>query len=169
MTDLPVWLLDVDDVINASKPGWGAAPWSARVQDSTGMEWRVRWAPALLNRVRALQRTGTVEIVWCTTWCPEARRLEQLWGLPELRCAWTNDRFGAEAVEAKQAAALDVVRAGRRLVWTDDDAIPTSGELVDELEAAGALLIRPAKNRGLQPADMDAIEAFVGADRTALA
>jgi hypothetical protein len=62
-----------------------------------------------------------------------------------------------------------VVRGGRRLVWTDDDAIPIGGEFVDELGAAGALLIRPAKNRGLQPADMDAIEAFVGADRTALA
>jgi hypothetical protein len=168
MSDLPVWLLDVDDVVNASRPCWGTAPYTARVQDAFGMEWKLRWAPKLLERIRVLQRSGTVEIVWCTTWCPEARQLERLWGLPELQCAWTAPKFGFDAVEAKQAAALETVRAGRRLIWTDDDAIPTVGELVDELEAAGALLIRPKKNRGLQPDDMDAIEAFIGAAKEAL-
>lgn len=45
----PVWLLDVDGVINANRPGWGAPPRSSRVwSDTDRMSYLIRWAPALL-------------------------------------------------------------------------------------------------------------------------
>ncbi|PPK93489.1 hypothetical protein CLV92_110117 [Kineococcus xinjiangensis] len=40
-----VWLLDVDGVLNASRPGWSAPP-RIRSAYSGGFEYRIRWAPA---------------------------------------------------------------------------------------------------------------------------
>jgi len=160
----PVWLLDVDGVINTTKPGWGAAPsrslvWSAA--DNTS--YLLRWAPLLVDRIRGLVLTGKVEIRWCTTWCPEAERLEQLWHLPQLDRALEADPMprGAECWPLKRAAAGDVLAEGRRLIWTDDEALPPPGPERDELTAEGrGLLIAPRATRGLQPADLDLIEKF---------
>lgn len=160
-TDRPVWLLDVDGVLNANRPGWGAAPQSAMAYaDTTG--WRIRWAPKLLARIRALHASGTVEIRWATTWCPWAGQLERLFRLPDLGRAFTDPLFGDAASLAKRAAAFAVLEGGRPLIWTDDDEVPTGGALHRKLTGAGpALLIRPDARRGLQPDDMDAVELFV--------
>ncbi|GAB7036225.1 MULTISPECIES: hypothetical protein [Catenuloplanes] len=55
-------------------------------------------------------------------------------------------------------------QTGRRLIWTDDEALPPPGAARDALTADGrAMLVAPDSRRGLQPADLDAIEAFAGA------
>lgn len=162
MTDLPpVWLLDVDGVINVTRPRWGTAPHSGTAY-ADGYAYRMRWAPALIDRIRRLHGTGLVEVRWCTTWCAFADELERLWRLPRLERAFTDPLNGHEAVEAKQAAARMVLADGRRLVWTDDQVVPTPGtRLYDELTADGrALLIRPSARRGLRSADLEAIEEF---------
>lgn len=158
----PVWLLDVDGVVNAHKPGWGGPPrkrgcWSA----SDAYEYTMRWAPPLVDRIRALHKAGVVEVRWCTTWCPDAEALERLWSLPTFVRAFTEHVKGEEASVLKVAAARQVLASGRRLVWTDDVEVPLWGELHDELIASGrALLIRPKASTGLQPEHMDRIEAF---------
>jgi hypothetical protein len=163
-TEPPIWLLDVDGVINANKPGWSAAPRRFDVTDKWGMTWPLRWAPALIQRIARIHAEGRAEVVWCTTWCPSAQLLEQLWHLPELRRSWTDDLHGYAAVEAKRAAARAVLADGRRLIWTDDDAFPKRGPLVDELTADGrALLIKPDQRRGLQRTDLDDIDVFAPA------
>jgi hypothetical protein len=157
----PVWLLDVDDVVNADDPGWGAAPFHATVfspRDRKG--YRVRWAPELLDRIRRVQRAA-VEVVWCSTWCNEAELLEDLWGLPRLRRAFDcppPESFAARW-DLKVSAAVRELEAGRRVIWTDND-LPKFGPGRERFEAAGVLLIAPRPDRGLQPGDMDAIEAF---------
>ena len=157
----PVWLLDVDGVLNAARPGWGAAPRSGTAF-SDGLLFRVRWAPRLVTRIRRLHDSGLLEICWCSTWCSDADQIERLLGLPRLGRAWQHPIGAAAAPAAKLAAARAVLDRGRRLIWTDDDAIPASGPLRDELTATGrALLIAPFPNRGLQPAQLDAIEAFL--------
>lgn len=153
------WLLDVDGVINAARPGWGAAPRRGHAY-AIGREWRIRWAPALATRIREIHAAGVVEVVWATTWCPDADQIERLLRLPPLRRAWTDHRHGPAARDAKFAAALTELEAGRRLVWTDDEAIPTDPDRLAQLD--GALLIAPEPGRGLQPADVDAIVAFSG-------
>lgn len=166
MTLPPVLLLDVDGVVNAMQPGWGGTPrkagaWSA----SDSYEYTIRWAPALVDRIRDLHKAGTVEVRWCTTWCADADVLERLWRLPPLERAFTDPIKGRAASMAKLAAARQVLDDGRRLIWTDDVEVPTSGDLFDELTKSGrALLIRPSGRRGLQPDDLDAIEAFAKAD-----
>ncbi|WP_196454402.1 hypothetical protein [Planomonospora sp. ID82291] len=157
----PVWLLDVDGVINASRPGWGGPPRSGTAY-SGGDAYRIRWAPALLDRIRALHRAGGVEIRWCSTWCADADQMERLFGLPRLARAWSEHLSATAAATAKLTAARDVLAQGRRLIWTDDVEVPAGGPVHDELTAGGrALLIAPSPGRGLQPEHMDAIEAFV--------
>ncbi|QKW15475.1 hypothetical protein [Verrucosispora sp. NA02020] len=155
----PILLLDVDGVINASRPGWGGAPRTGYAY-AQGSEWKMRWAPALVTRIRDLHKAGTVEVRWCTTWCAYADQLERLWALPPLGRAFAEDINGHAAAVAKLAAARQVLAESRRLNWTDDTEVPLSGEVHDELVAAGALLIRPKGSTGLQPEHLDAIEEF---------
>jgi hypothetical protein len=153
----PVWLLDVDGVINVKRPGWGAAPFHGQAH-ALGVVWRLRWAPALTARIRRLHRDGVLEVRWCSTWCAWPAEIERVLRMPGLDRA-----FGdvPDASVAKLAAARAVLLGGRRLVWTDDDEVPEPGPLHDELTAGGrALLIRPDPRRGLTPEDLDAIEAF---------
>ncbi|MEH1011707.1 hypothetical protein V6U90_01065 [Micromonospora sp. CPCC 206060] len=162
--DLPVWLLDVDGVVNAARPGWDGPPRSGVAwSDTDRYEYRLRWAPALVERIRALHRSGLLEVRWCSTWCPDATALERLWQLPPLDRALTASPVppGAHSWPLKLAAAHQVLATGRRLVWTDDDAIPTAEPVLDAAVNAGrALLIRPSPRRGLQPEDLAAVETF---------
>ncbi|WP_432829994.1 hypothetical protein [Dactylosporangium sp. CA-092794] len=158
--DPPVWLLDVDGVINVKRPGWHAAPFSGRAHDAD-LEYRLRWAPRLTARIGALHRAGVAEVRWCTTWCAYADQLERLFRLPRLERAWTEDLTGDETPAVKLAAARAVLSAGRRLVWTDDAEVPQPGPARDDLVAGGrALLIRPDARSGLTPAHLAAIETF---------
>lgn len=127
IADQPVWLLDVDGVINANRPGWGAPPRRESVWSPTDRQsYLLRWAPALIDRIRDLHARGAVEVRWCTTWCHEASILENLWRLPVLARAITVSPMprGSDCWPHKIAAAQAVLDAGRRLIWTDDEAIP---------------------------------------------
>lgn len=160
----PVWLLDVDGVVNVARPGWGGPPRRSLVwADSEAVGYQVRWAPPLTDRIRALHHAGVVEVRWCTTWCPEAGKLERLWRLPPLVRSLDADPMprGSGCWPLKLAAARAVLAAGRRLVWTDDEALPATGPDRDTLTADGrVLLIAPRPSRGLQPPDLDRIAAF---------
>ncbi|MFB9693893.1 hypothetical protein ACFFRK_12665, partial [Amorphoplanes digitatis] len=152
-------------VLNTVRPGWGGPPKRALVwSGADNTSYLLRWGPALIDRIRALEAAEKVEIRWCTTWCPEAHRLERLWRLPELGRALHADPMprGSDCWPLKQQAARAVLaEEGRRLIWTDDDALPPPGPQREELTARGrALLIAPKPLRGLQPADLDLIEKF---------
>jgi hypothetical protein len=160
----PVWLLDVDGVVNTVRPGWAAAPRKALVwSGADNTSYLLRWSPLVVDRIRLLHTSGKVEVRWCTTWCPEAGRLESLWHLPELARALSADPMprGPACRPLKLAAARAVLAEGHRLIWTDDEALPPPGPDRDDLTADGrALLIAPRANRGLQPADLHRIEKF---------
>jgi hypothetical protein len=157
----PVWLLDVDGVINVARPGWHATP-QRGVAYAQGMGWPMRWAPKLVDRIRSAHTSGLVEVRWCTTWCPYAEQLELLFQLPELVRALSGEPIpgGPVSDAMKLAAAYAVLDEGRALIWTDDTAVPDVGPDRTELVNRGALLIRPQAKRGLQAGDLDDIEAF---------
>lgn len=160
----PVWLLDVDGVLNATRPGWGEAPDQGEAFVN-GACYSLRWAPALTRRIGALVVSGAVEVRWATTWVDHIMQVERLLRLPRIDTAFrgvTTDED--EAVERKLQAALDVVETERRpLIWTDDDAIPDSGEVLNRLLDGGVpvLLLSPSTGHGLQPDDLDAIDDFL--------
>ncbi|HYY11924.1 MAG TPA: hypothetical protein VE781_13380 [Kineosporiaceae bacterium] len=88
MTEIrPLWLLDVDGVVNADRPGWGGSPRSRQVA-ADGVLWRIRWAPALVERIRALHRSGRVEIRWASTWIGSTPALAAALALPDFEPAY---------------------------------------------------------------------------------
>jgi len=160
----PVWLLDVDGVLNATRPSWGTAPFRAYAH-AGGHEWRMTWAPKLIHRILELHRSGEVEIRWCSTWCNDAAEVERIMHLPKFPPAFVVPD-GGYVGDLKLAAARAVLADDCRLIWTDDDETPTCGPIYDELTAGGrGLLIAPNPRRGLQPPDLDAIEEFLAAGR----
>lgn len=167
----PVWLLDIDGVLNSNaKNGWHEAP-LRRYAYTKGYEYKIRWSPTLLDRIRAIIRDRRADVRWATSWVGETAQFEKMMGLPALPDAFTlnpdlstGPPIKDASTAAKRAAALDVVRSGRRLLWTDDDAIWPDGPERDELLAAGALLIAPDERRGLSPAHMDAIDAWLNSN-----
>lgn len=160
---VPVWLLDVDGVINANRPGWGAAPRRGYAY-ADGVQWRIRWAPALIGRIRGIHIAGLAEVTWCTTWCSWAEQLERLFGLPPLPRAAVS--AGVHAPGEKLAAACEVLTGGRRLIWTDDTEAH-EGSLPAGVPDR-ALLIAPDDRRGLQPEHLDQIDAFLTATHPVL-
>lgn len=160
-TEPPIWLLDVDGPINANRSGWSAAPFNATVQG-----FKLRWSPALIDRIRRVHARGQAEIWWCTTWCPYADLLENLWQLPVFPRALPDEvcfAGGSLCLTAKNDAAHAVIAAGRRLIWTDDQIDSLAEAAFEEEAAAGrALLIAPSPSRGLRAEHLDAIEAFCG-------
>lgn len=166
MTDKPVWLLDVDGVINTNRPGWSAAPRQGMAYaDGTG--WKMRWASALTTRIQAIHQAGLAEIRWCTTWCERTAQLGRMFGIGPF-----DDAFGTRPDhktygDLKAEAALAVLADGRRLIWADDAEVPAARDLFPQIASAEAdgraLLIAPDERRGLQPADLDAVEAFAAA------
>ncbi len=151
-----VWHLDVDGVINASRAGWSAAPKSGWAY-ANGQQWRMRWSPQLIQRIIEVHNTGSVEIKWATTWVGYTDQLQKLFRLPDLISAGSESM----SVSMKRQAAEDVVDSGRKLIWTDDVAVPIEGALLFKLEAFNSLLIRPKSNRGLRPEHLDMIDEYV--------
>ena len=160
----PVWLLDVDGVLNASKPGWSGSP-VTRTAYAGAKAFPLRFAPALIRRIRAVHERGTVEVRWATTWVDHIDQVVRVMRLPAWACAFSLGRGEVDAESAKYAAALHVVEVERRpLIWTDDEAIPVEGSPAHRrLREAGprVLLIRPRSNRGLQPEHLDQIRHFL--------
>jgi hypothetical protein len=159
MTDKPVWLLDVDGVVNAFDPRWEREPLHQDVVDEHGRTFLICWAPELLERIRALIDAEAVEVRWASTWCGWTEGLERAFGLPALPSAFAVPD-GRYVGDVKLAAVRAVLAEGRRLIWTDDMETPEVGPLFDELTADGRAF--PSAVQGLCPEDMDAIEAFCG-------
>ncbi len=161
---MPVWLLDVDGVLNAARPGWDVSPDQARAVVD-GVSYRLRWAQPMVDRVRAMATGGAVEVRWATTWVDHIAQIEASLGLPRLPTAFSGlGSHLAKAATQKLDAALHTVEVERRpLIWTDDDAIPEHGPMLDRLRRAGVpvLLLSPRTGIGLQPEDLDDIDAFL--------
>lgn len=109
----PVWLLDVDGVLNASKPGWGGPPRKTNVAGLT-----IRWAPPLVARIRTLHASGVVEVRWSTTWCGYPDQLADLGTLfhLDLESAFGDRPMSKTWADLKVEAAMGVLTEGRRLV-----------------------------------------------------
>lgn len=167
-----MWLLDVDGVLNAARPGWDEPPGQGQAYVD-GVAYLLRWSPALVRRIAAIHHGSGVEVRWATTWVDHILQVERLLRLPALATAFRGlgPTEAVDHVELKVQAALRVVEVEQRpLIWTDDDAIPALGEYRDRIMAAGVpvLLLEPHTRHGLQPEDLNQIDDFLS-ELTALA
>jgi hypothetical protein len=184
MNTPPVWLLDIDGVVNAISAAphpdvWPADRWIRAEATCAGAQWPLLAAAPVLDFVRRVHRTGRAEIRWHTTWQREADGVSRALGLPEFAVqaapefdSWQRQRVGgATPVGAtwwKLPAAEGVVDGeGRALLWTDDDAETQLG-LVGGREhrlyrLPAVLVVAPRTQIGLTPMDLLTIDAFLGA------
>lgn len=180
-TDPPLWLLDVDGVVNvlargAAPDSWPADQWLQRVVvapiEGRGlMRLPILAARPVLEFITRTHESGAAEIRWHSTWRFAAvTHLAPVLGLPPLPVSVAPEwQHGGDLLWWKLPAALRAVAAGRRLVWTDDD-LQTYADLGDADTASAlaalaqdddTLLISTSPARGLGPDDLAAIDAWV--------
>lgn len=158
-----VWLLDVDGVLNASRSGWSAPPRTVTAY-ADGRAFRLRFETKLLMRIKAVHDSGRAEVRWATTWCDHAAELHRVLPFGPFEVAFGKRPISKTYDEQKIDAALGVLDAGDRLIWTDDSVVPIARRAYPQFDRAEmreqALLIAPHSSRGLRPEHMDEIEAF---------
>ena len=179
---IPVWLLDVDGVVNATskKPDgsiWPKDQWSTGTANGEDREWPILWAQPVVEFIRMVHESGRAEVRWHTTWQHHAAAIEDLVGLPKLAVAEAPEfdnqaQYAARAILNqlprwwKLPAALRVVEVEQRpLIWTDDDI---SSELhdrrydLDNLRRnAPTLAISPNRFIGLTPKHLRQIASWL--------
>jgi hypothetical protein len=169
----PVWLLDIDGVVNALARGavrgsWPQDAWIQRVirADMPGhgpMVLPILAARPVLDFVAQVYHSGTADVRWHSTWRAAAMtELAPVLGLPPIPISvapeWTAPPYEGWW---KLPAARRVLESGRRLVWTDDDLGVFAAEVGDLVSRPDALLIGPDRHIGLTGADLDSIAAFL--------
>lgn len=161
MREKPVWLLDVDGVINVDQPSaWGVKSEKAQVEISETERYEMRWAPPLITEIRKIHVGDLAQVMWCSTWCQWASKLEMLWRLPRFDRAFEIHDGYRQMREHKVKAARSVLASGRPLIWTDDDAFPTRPSELSEFRGSDTLLIAPNPIMGLKPQHIATIRAF---------
>lgn len=155
----PIWLLDVDGVINAV----------SRTAPATWDDWerlQARGYPILYSRtvvdtVARIHREGLAEVRWLTTWASHALPLAMSLGI-------TEEFVVAGAPPHREPVAwwkLPVARAvhereARPVVWTDDD-IAYSREAQEWAAArSDVLALAPRTELGLTREHLAEITAF---------
>lgn len=161
-----VWLLDVDGVVNLV--GSKQTRWPGGQTRTTVAGWTIRWAPELVDFVNTVHRSGMCEVRWATTWLDDnlIDACATALGFDDFASAYVRQPSEVHQ-ESKRRAARRVLGVGRRLVWTDDDAIPARRreriELLGEGEGDRWLTIAPSESYGLGPSDAASILAFLSA------
>lgn len=174
--DRPVWLLDVDGVINVVAAGDHSSSWPRqawrRIASING--WPILVATPVLDFLRLVHELDAAEIQWNTTWQHDAPRcLAPALDLPDWPVAEERD-FAAEHDSyllsewswwKLHAAQQVVLTEERRLVWTDDDIDHerrSNDALSELLMSERVCAISPSPYRGLTPQHLTRIAQFLG-------
>jgi HAD domain in Swiss Army Knife RNA repair proteins len=172
----PVWLLDVDGVVNALARGpvegsWPADMWlrrvvSADIPNTGRMVLPILAAQPVLDFVTRVVTAGAADVVWHSTWRAAAvTDLAPVLGLPAIPISiapeWTDRPAG---LWWKVPAAERVVASGRPLVWTDDDIAALPEQVAQLAHRSDTLLVSPDPRTGLTPEHLNAIAEFIGLD-----
>lgn len=191
-TKRPVWLLDIDGVINAAvgtvgrPPGqvWKPSDWiDAHVWGSTQTAiqsppeprlWRIVASRRVVEFIREVHESGRAEVRWHTTWQHDAANMALALELPKFEVAEAPEFLeqGNTLVKRgwwKLPAALRVLRdEGRPLVWTDDEIGYLEWKHMSALLAAGSVLpIAPQTSIGLTAKHLVQIDIFLDRYSTA--
>lgn len=187
-THRPVVLLDVDEVVNAVRPGrtvkwpparvWPGSDWVCTPVRTGRDVYQITAARPVLDMLTTVHDLGVAEIRWHTSWQEHApTALAPALGLPDFP---VQDRCGAEVTYPlmprrwadrdpdlagwwKLPAAIQVVNEGRPLLWLDDDL----DVFRDQVEASPVgqhrdrLLIAPTLGVGLTPRHLARIIEFL--------
>jgi hypothetical protein len=160
-TQIPIWLLDIDGVINALDfypTGW--PKYIETTADSAGKTYKIRYAAEVVEFINRVHSEGLAEIRWLTTWEGEANdSFRERLGLPEFPLA--GERYTvSEEPWWKGNIAQKVAEEGRQIIWTDDDVL-FYNQIHTENWGVRRLIVAPNCYDGLKPDDLRAIEEFI--------
>jgi hypothetical protein len=187
MNAAPVWLLDIDGVLNAicddpDDAVWPLDQWVRAEATCAGVQWPLLAALPVLHFVRRIHEAGLAEIRWHTTWQHEATGVARALDLPDFpvepcpEFTGQGQRVGGAAPTGprwwKLAAAERIIDGGRSLLWTDDDAdnqlrqhgdspLSPDGEQEDPTRVPTVLIICPRPNEGMTAAHLSQIAEFL--------
>jgi hypothetical protein len=159
----PIWLLDVDGVLNVVRMDLDGG----YVRADTGYG-PVNYHPAITARIAALHAGGQVDIRWLTTWMERTRYLAEAVGLPaNLPIIGRHLFFKGDWWKAVAAREVADQHPDRLIIWTDDDLNHSygAGEL-DWVINRRMLRISPDHGIGLTAEHMTMIEDAVNAHKT---
>ncbi len=178
MNIMPVLLLDVDGVVNASRAGWQRQPYRTRVSVD-GIEYKIRWEPQVVDFFWELYNNNLVEIRWLTTWGIHANKIlapaismpQGLYAyMPPQRPTRPHPWVKGEVVSGnlphdwKLSHALTVITKEQRpLIWIDDEAVHiVSRKKIAKVEnRIPSLLINPQPSRGIRLEHTQMVKEFV--------
>ena len=174
----PIWLLDVDGVINVPWTNPPAHVWAGKWQRREKLyQFPFLTAQPVLDFITRIHEEGLAEVRWHTTWQHAAHKIEDEFGLPRFEVQPAPEFHLPEFTIRgghwfKLPAAERLIEEGHTVVWTDDDLrwqAPRDRDRIAKLRRTGRLLtIAPDDRTGLTPAHLRKIEAFLRAQQSDL-
>lgn len=173
----PVWLLDVDGVINAiarkgdksvwPEENWRSASISAVLDFDTNWFFPILWSTDVIEFICSMAKK--VDIRWHTTWQEAASaNLAPALGLPEFPVAeapeYKDRKYGTDWWKLGAAERV-VFDEGRPLIWTDDELFfwLSNARRLELAYKSNSLFIAPHQNIGLSLNNIKTIREFVDA------
>lgn len=159
MTKTPLWLMDVDGVLNAVN----YEPLLYQRREVLN-GFAITWTPEITDRIIALHNEGLVEVRWLTTWAELANEhIGPALGWPADLIVVASPYAGSRTEWWKLAYAIDLAVDEQRIVWTDDDlsSDPDARSWLKQEDAADVLAICPDTRVGLTMEDVDEIERWL--------
>jgi HAD domain in Swiss Army Knife RNA repair proteins len=159
----PIWLLDVDGVLNAWD-GNGTCPPGFRQKRCNN--YQITYHPDRIARLRKMHEDGLVEIRWLTTWGSAANTFLGTIGVPTdlvVVAEPPHDLGGDQWWKLPHVRDLVAANPDRTFVWTDDDIryYPEAPRWLRTAAAENVLAIAPDTNTGLTDGHLDTIEAWL--------
>lgn len=178
MSNVPVWFLDVDGVLNAitRKKAPDFMRGQATPTPSDPFKYTITWHPDIIRRINSLIDEGVVDVRWLTTWGSAANHeLRELIGINELEVAGEPPLYAAGGYVGPNSAPggwwkFTVVRDFREnnpdtpIIWTDDDLRHEREASEWVTQDGNTLAVAPDERHALLMTDLDKIEAFVRSD-----
>jgi hypothetical protein len=164
----PVWLLDVDGVLNMH-PRRAA---QRNIVHTATDDWKIDWNPAIIDVIKDVQTRDIVDIVWLTTWEEEIHHISALFDMPFMLCGHTilhdvrtadGKRFPKTNItDWSKREVFHYFRTQRPVIWTDDSAIDVREVNGTIGTVDNVLFIRPDYRIGLTPEHLVVIMSFIG-------
>lgn len=172
--NIPWWLLDVDNVINVPPPYSYDSGNNVKKRFKVHPEWnkivvhdfQIMYAPAVVDFINDVSRKGLAKIKWTTSWGEYAvSEFAPAVGLDTFEVTdvkgsefiWPHENWWKYVAARTASGQVD-------FVWTDDD-IDKAAKLSAMKEASDngheALVIAPARSRGLEQPHLDQIMEFL--------
>lgn len=169
----PLWLLDIDGVINSPLREVPTEVWEEWLQTSAWSPsgtWRIHTAVPVRDFIVHVHESGLAEIRWHSTWQEFSVNVGDAVELPRFpiqdspeadQDGFSNARWWKLPAVWRELVKGQEPGGNRPVLWTDDDMDYLTAEQQITLAAAGCKLIRPNSRTGLDAEDLKEIETYL--------